>query len=178
MRDYKNHGRRQSYGGSDPALLGWEATSGGSGGGAATVWVDRHLTPQSIPNNALTKVAFDTVYYDLGDFVDIATSATDLIVPTNGLYIAQAQVRWAPHATGGTRRLTTISRVSSSGFGPIGNVASNEWANMAAVGPDQNVTFVAYLAAGDILSLQGLQASGAALNLQPGGLSIARIQAL
>ncbi len=120
-----------------------------------------HDANQSISDNSLTALSFNTEQYDTNAFHDTATNNSRLTVPTGlgGRYLIVGTVEWAANADANERfagiRLNASSFLTSSSQPAI---------NSASVTTKQVVVAIYELAAGDYVELIVRQQSGGALN--------------
>lgn len=119
-------------------------------------------TAQTIPNNAIQNVTWQTTTYSSD--VTLVSASTTLQLNTAGVYVVGANVQWDATGGGGGPRIAGINWYPTGGGGPleIGR-QSNEQPNAAAAA--QSVCTIKKFAAGDQLRLFVYQASGANLNL-------------
>jgi hypothetical protein len=61
-----------------------------------------HSAAQSIPNNSIQHVSFDTELFDVGGFHSAAPNPERITIPTGygGYYLIHAQIQWASDGTG------------------------------------------------------------------------------
>ena len=105
-----------------------------------------HAVAQSIPNNAATSVAFTSAAYNThGGY---ASNAYTVPVGWGGVWTLGTTGLWAANATG--RRFWQLTKGGSA---------------LTGFDTPQRVVGDYLLVAGDVLTVQGLQASGGALNL-------------
>lgn len=116
-----------------------------------------HAANQSIPNNAVTILAFNSERYDTDVMHDTVTNNSRITVNKAGKYLVTANVQFDINATG--RRLIGVVLNGTTEFA------------RHAVGPSPadvtalHISTIRNLAKGDFLEVQVFQTSGAALNV-------------
>ena len=111
---------------------------------------------QSIPNNALTIITFDTEVYDDNDYIDIGGNATRITVPSDGDYLFVVYAQFDTSATG--YRQVRLLKNGATSLEPqrINPISSTLTAFTA--------TFTVRLVTSDYVELQVFQDSGGPLN--------------
>jgi hypothetical protein len=119
-----------------------------------------HSVNQSIANATPTTLAFDSERFDTSAFHSLTVNSGRLTVPTGlgGLYLAGVAAEWAANAVG--ERYVAIM-VNAATY-----IARQRWSPGVASSQDNGQPVALYrLAAGDFLTVEVYQASGAALNI-------------
>lgn len=114
--------------------------------------------PQSIPNNTLTAVTFDTENFDTDSFHSTSTNTSRITIPTGmtGKYLLNATMRYGLAASGIKR--TKVYKNGNALY-DVGEEANN-----ASVYTMQSKSYLINLSAGDYLELFAFQNSGGALD--------------
>lgn len=113
-------------------------------------------TIQSIPNNTLTTVDFDTLVYEtIPDLADLSTNS--ITVSTSGIYRIQAKVTFDSAATG-----TRLLNITVNGT-PIDEVEGHS--GVAGLPTQLDLVIEASLTENDVVTAQVSQDSGGPLNL-------------
>lgn len=112
---------------------------------------------QSIPNNAATEIAFDSETEDTSAYH--AVGASSIVVPAGlaGFYVVAAQARFAVNATGARELRILVNGAVQAGVG-TDSPADAGWRGSAVVAVP--------LVAGDVITADLFQNSGAALSTQ------------
>lgn len=132
----------------------------------------RRTSNQSIPNNSITTVTWQTAVYDTDSYWS-AGDATKISIPADGLYQIMANVAFEANATGTRAFVIQVNGDSDDYVLRPRGAATNagEWAFYGATN--------AILHEDDYLEMTAYQNSGAARNLVSGGnspsISIVRI---
>ncbi len=116
----------------------------------------RRAANQSINNNTLTPISWDTEDADSGGFW-AAGSPTQLIVVTTGVHEVGSYVAWAANTTG-RRELIILQGLTLVAGITFDAISTNPTLMYAATGPIA-------CTAGDIFTISVLQDSGAGLNI-------------
>jgi hypothetical protein len=117
----------------------------------------RRTTAQSIPNNTVTAISFDTEDFDSDTMHDPASNPTRLTCQTPGRYLAVGSI---PYDTGTTgNREARLAKNGSDISGGRALIAAPGGAALLIVTPVIEVSLVA----GDFLELRALQTNGGAL---------------
>ena len=113
---------------------------------------------QSIANNSLTYVSFDTEVFDTAGLYDPVNPQV-LTAPIGGLYLLTASVRWAASATG--------TRFATFNVSPSFVYLAPDWRNPVTGGvqTDQEFSTLVALQAGQQVRVRVYQTSGGSLNL-------------
>lgn len=121
-----------------------------------------HNAAQSITNNAVTALAFNSERFDNDGIHDTTTNTGRLTCKTAGVYAIGGHVNWANNATG--LRLISI-RLNGT------TLLATQGANAVTTGnsQDQSVVTLGSLALNDYMELMVYQSSGGALNVQAAG---------
>lgn len=116
-------------------------------------------TDQSINNNALTAVSFDTEIWDHIACADLTAAATRITFPISGRYLVTGHCVFEANATGyrnGTIRLNGTTLIAPGGGAAIAT---------AAIPTPVVVTTIHEFVAGDYVEFLVIQNSGGALNV-------------
>jgi hypothetical protein len=118
---------------------------------------------QSLPNNTLTAVTFDTEDFDVGSMHSTSVNTSRMTCPANGTgaYLAIGKVPYAGSA-GGTARVARL-RKNGSDIGTQGNLGP-----VAATTQVVHTMAIFGMVPGDYVELYGFQDSGGALNIGDG----------
>lgn len=114
---------------------------------------------QSIPNNAITGIIWDTEELDTDSIWTAGANASRLTVPVAGTYLISAHGNFAANATG--VRLVAIVKNGVTYLSSHTDVGSAAWLT------GSSVTALDLAAAGDYYELIAYQTSGAALSFGP-----------
>jgi hypothetical protein len=136
-----------------------QAAAGNHAGGGADISARvTHNVDQSIPNNAVTTLAFNTESFDTDAIHDTVTNNSRLTCKTAGVYAIFGGLRFASNATG--RRFVLIL------LNGVTNIAI--YSANADTGAQHQITIshMYKLAVNDYIEMQVLQTSGAALNAE------------
>jgi len=139
----------------------WTEITQGGGAGSDTSARVTHSATQSIANNTVTALAFDTERFDTDTIHDNVTNNSRLTCQTAGKYCLIAQGAFANNATG-ERQMT----VRLNGGTQLGNTLQD------AVNGDETYFFAVTftdLVVGDYVEIEFWQNSGAALNVVKSG---------
>ena len=118
-----------------------------------------HNAAQSIPNNSLTTLSFNSERYDRGDLHSTATNNSRLTAPEDGIYMITGHIEWGANANG-TRLIYVTHSVD-------GTIAGNRI--QAVSGGQQSISTVYEMTGGEYVELGVLQTSGGALNVVSSG---------
>ena len=129
----------------------------GSGGGTLDGARVSRGAQQTISNNTVTSLAFDTETYDNGSMHSTVTNNSRLTAATTGYYIITGGVSWTANAVG-IRQLTVFLNGTTT-------IQSTYVTATAALGVDQNISTLYKLTAGDYVELQVYQNSGGNLDV-------------
>lgn len=115
------------------------------------------VAAQSLTNNTVQGVLFDTNEFDTDGMVDLVNDR--LIIQTPGLYLLQAMMTFSGNATGARTMYMTIN----------GSVKNADYRATlgSAFSTIANVGGLHRLAAGDLITLQAFQNSGGSLAVSP-----------
>lgn len=135
----------------------WVALPAGSDGASFIGAGITHSADQSIANNTVTVLAFDTELFDTDTIHDTATNNSRLTCKTAGKYIITAHVEWATPVTG--QRIVGIRQNGTDNIAwqrlPSTTVSGNE---------NLSVAVICDLAVNDYVECVVFQNSGGALN--------------
>jgi hypothetical protein len=125
----------------------------------------RRTTTQSVANNTLVAISFDTEDFDDGGVADLGTNATRLTVPTGegGWYVVEAGCEFAADSTGSRDIGLRVNGTNYKTFkrdDAVGAASANSGLETARI---------IKLAAGDYVEAMVRQQSGGALNLVVSG---------
>jgi hypothetical protein len=120
-----------------------------------------HNGNQSIANNTVTALAFNSERFDNDAIHDTVTNNGRLVCKTAGTYLITGCVEWDPNTTGG-RQLTVRLNGTTA-------VVAQEGGAAGSLNPQQSVTTVYALAVNDFVELLVRQTSGGALNVIASG---------
>ena len=120
--------------------------------------VTRGSSNQTIPNNSLTYVQFDSAVFDTAGLFDPASPQV-LKAPIAGLYLLTGSLRWAPNATG--------LRFAAFEVAPSFNFVAADWRNPITGGEatDHEFSSLVALQANQTVRIRVYQTSGAPLDL-------------
>jgi len=116
-------------------------------------------TNQSINNNSVTAISFDTETYDLGSGLWVVGSPTRITIVVPGVYNFSGVLRFDANSTGERAILVRVNGATLVASGGEGNPSATNDSRCDVAG-DIN------LAAADYLELCAYQNSGGALNAQ------------
>jgi hypothetical protein len=116
--------------------------------------IARRSTTQTINNNTVTAISFDTEVIDTDGMFSPTSSV--ITVKTAGLYTCIGQVSWALAATATTRLATTLRAGGSV------TIATDERTTSTTEGSGQNVAVTLQLAVNDTIELVVFQTNAAA----------------
>jgi hypothetical protein len=119
----------------------------------------RRSTNQTINNNTITAISFDTEVADTDTM--FAATDTKITCVTGGLYLCNAQTSWSLAATATTRMVTAIRMTPISGSGAV-TIADDERTSSTTEGIQQNISRVIPMVAGDYIELVVFQTNAAA----------------
>lgn len=115
-------------------------------------------TNQSIPNNTVTAISFDTEGWDTDTMHDTVTNPSRLTAQRQGVYLIVGMCQWAT-ASGGITRDANIRLNGATNFCLSKLPPNANW------GPTHHLTLELSLAAGEYIELVVTQDSGAALDI-------------
>jgi hypothetical protein len=120
--------------------------------------VTRGSSNQTIPNNSLTYVQFDSAVFDTAGLFDPANPQV-LKAPIAGLYLLTGSLRWAPNATG--------NRFAAFEVAPSFNYAAADWRSAVTGGDatDHEFSTLVALQANQTVRIRVYQTSGGPLDL-------------
>jgi hypothetical protein len=120
--------------------------------------VTRGSSNQTIPNNSLTYVQFDSAVFDTAGLFDPANPQV-LKAPIAGLYLLTGSLRWAPNATG--------LRFAAFEVAPSFNFVAADWRNPITGGEatDHEFSSLVALQANQTVRIRVYQTSGGPLDL-------------
>lgn len=113
---------------------------------------------QSIANNTITALTFDTEQYDTDTMHSTVSSTSRVTATTEGLYAMTASVQFAANTTG----VRTVSIVLNNATTLVTQDAENLGVNAIKL----NVATQYFLSTGDYVEVQVRQDSGGALNCE------------
>lgn len=122
-----------------------------------------------LANNTLTIVGWSNIQENVGGMVDFAGSSSFITVPESGTYLVSCLVQWAGN-TAGSRKLSVFDHQN-------GVLARHEMApaNGNSLSETQSICICTTLAAGNTLSVHGIQNSGAALAMGFGSFQAVKL---
>lgn len=115
------------------------------------VHLDR-TTTQSIPDNAYTAISWNS---EANDNANMWSSGTNITVTKAGIYSITASVSW-PNSTTGSRTARILRNGTAINSEKISPFNGSHWNNMQWIEP---------MAVGDVITVDVLQNTGAALNV-------------
>lgn len=119
----------------------------------------RRSTNQTINNNTITAISFDTQVADTDTM--FAPTDTKITCVTAGLYLCNAQTSWSLAATVTTRMVSAIRLTPISGSGAV-TIADDERTSSTTEGIQQNISRVIPMVVGDYIELVVFQTNAAA----------------
>lgn len=120
---------------------------------------------QSIPNNTLTVVAYNTERWDTDTIHDNASNNSRLTCKTAGLYVITASITWDTSSNAGFREIGI--RLNGNVNLHIAKQRANQAQNGSVV--NQTITTMYQLAVNDYAEVVVEQSSSVALNIQLSG---------
>jgi hypothetical protein len=147
------------------------APTGGSGGSGAIndgAFVSRTGTFSMA--NGYDAFEFDTEVRDDGGYFNSGVSASQFTISRAGWYAMTGSFSWAANTTG-SRRIHIVKNGDTTN----GLLAGQFEQPVTGVTLNQQVSAIAYLAAGEYVELMGNQSSGGALNASVGSFAIHRM---
>lgn len=118
----------------------------------------RRSTNQTINNNTITAISFDTEVADTDTM--FAATSTRITCVTAGLYLTNAQTSWSLAGTVTTRMVAAIRLTPIDGSGAV-TIADDERTSSTTEGIQQNITRVIPMVAGDYIELVVFQTNAA-----------------
>lgn len=114
----------------------------------------RRSTNQTINNNTITAISFDTEVADTDGM--FAATDTKITCVTPGVYLVNAQTSWSLAATVTTRMVTAIRLNGTT------TIADDERVSSTTEGEQQNISCVIPMVAGDYVEIVVFQTNAAA----------------
>ena len=116
-----------------------------------------HNANQSIANNTLTALAFNTERFDTDGHHDVSTNNNRLTAPRDGYYLIWFNFRWSPNSTGIREGLIRIN---------AGTLLGQHRLDAGATDHIISLAIVQRLVTNDYVEHLVLQTSGGALNVE------------
>jgi hypothetical protein len=116
---------------------------------------------QSIPNNTVTALTYDTAMWDSNGLTNFPTQNTRITIKTAGKYEVTANIEFA--APGATSSMGLRLMVNASTY-----FAYNDWTWAAGSASRRNIARLWKFSASDYIEVYVFQSSGAALNIDAG----------
>jgi hypothetical protein len=124
-------------------------------------------------NNTNTSIAFTSVKYDNGGWINLGVDATLFTVPTTGYYTVWAQYEWNIAAAAGQRREAAIVLAGDPFL--TGFVARENVPTINAIPTSQNVSLSRRLVAGSTLKASVAQGSGGNFTIGSVDFAVTRV---
>jgi len=115
-----------------------------------------HSANQSIANNTILNIAFDTEQFDTDGIHDNSTNNARLTCKTAGLYLIIGWIHWQGNATGRRNSIIQLNGTTSLAEAQVDGTHSTENFHLP-------IMVIANLAVDDYVVLQGRQVSGGAI---------------
>lgn len=121
----------------------------------------RQATPQAIPHNTWTTVAFDTIIFGDTSHLKYDTASDTVVCTTKGTYAVSALVAYDGWATATTTATIRIITTASGGINFLGDYKREQGASIPIT---VQISATINMVAGDTVSIQTIQTQGGPQN--------------